>query len=222
MVDSCNYSAKHYWQQRCRLGLWSTALRTRSRWKELIIKALNKIICKDGEGLLKHSRSYSLFTYQEEISRRLCSATSSFSPVCSGDEGMHLEKRVICGKSLLCALCIRGWESALPLLKGRQQRHRLSTNRHPFYDPHAVAAVVNTGFLGFLWRLLREKLTTRKRYWLLYIWLATLGSKCVMRRSRLDSREIQAQNPHLSVCVCPMLLAGATSTAYGDLCRRRS
>lgn len=122
----------------------------------------------------------------------------------------------------LCALCIRGWESALPLLKGRQQRHRLSTNRHPFYDPHAVAAVVNTGFLGFLWRLLREKLTTRKRYWLLYIWLATLGSKCVMRRSRLDSREIQAQNPHLSVCVCPMLLAGATSTAYGDLCRRRS
>lgn len=118
--------------------------------------------------------------------------------------------------------CAFGDENQLCLLKGRQQRHRLSTNRHPFYDPHAVAAVVNTGFLGFLWRLLREKLTTRKRYWLLYIWLATLGSKCVMRRSRLDSREIQAQNPHLSVCVCPMLLAGATSTAYGDLCRRRS
>jgi hypothetical protein len=35
---------------------------------------------------------------------------------------------------------------------------------------------------------------------------------------RLQTK-IHPQNPHLSVCVwCPMLLAGVSSTAHGDLC----
>lgn len=139
---------------------------------------------------------------------------------------MHSEFRVISGKFLFMCIAHLGWEPALPLLNGRQQRHRLSISRHPFYDPYAVSAVFNAGLLGLwgLWRLLKGKLTRRKICGLLYFLLAPLG-KHVCHEAlaiRLQTK-IHPQNPHLSVCVwCPMLLAGVSSTAHGDLCGWRS
>lgn len=71
-----------------------------------------------------------------------------------------------------------------------------------------------------LWRLLKGKLTRRKICGLLYFLLAPLGKQvCHEALAIRLQTKIHPQNPHLSVCVwCPMLLAGVSSTAHGDLC----
>lgn len=116
--------------------------------------------------------------------------------------------------SYLCALRI--WGEDLP--RGWHEGHKIFINRHPFYDPYAVARSLmqvyleaakgkalhrEMGFIIFAWQLWKARVSWGARDWI--------------------AEKKQAQYPHLSVCVwCPMLVAGASSTAHGDLCRRRS